>query len=1173
MRKGLILIGLLFLGMTASAYALVLPIDAPHNSSTNIICGDCHSLFTIGFFDDSVCLSCHINDTGGGYSKNSAPSVLTHSSDTTSTKYGIWTNNCIACHWISSALHGQQQTLNFGSLTYLVTGTITSITDNGDGTTTFGYSGLTVNMPGWGDFTKWGQKSGNERGLIMYPNITNNRVNFEVETADATTITVTGGINTAFPGTVAVSDTFALIYGQFIKIGVASPTDGIQRTVRFYQNTGLNSFANDESGTGTDPTPDGICQVCHSQTAHWRNDGTLAAQGIHSGANGANCMVCHPHAAGFSPAGACNTCHGFPPINNTLGGPDGLADNDGGTGSTSPGAHERHATPTGLNFPCETCHTGGMPVTPIFDKIIEIGFDALGVYKTGKYDGRTSLANSFSYGSGDPGTTITQNGTQSCTNVYCHSVVQPDGGGALTLDTSDYKNPVWTGSVQCGECHLGDSIQGNLSLMNSGSHNEINHGFVTDPHGNEGSYSQTPNTPGGGYGSCSDVYCHSIVQTDGGGPLTAGTSDYKSFTWGNINSAFCGSCHAINISTGSHYPHLSIPSFDCATCHTGAGAGTNLHASRNIDINIDPSFGASAVYSQDPNPPGGGYGSCLTTLCHGGSSPQWGTDFTGIDQCTKCHGTPTASPAPDYAKAPPIDTNGDNSNTDPQVGAHQEHLRSLNGFTAGIACNECHVVPANVDDPGHFDTLSPAELNFGALASSNGATPSYDSLSGQCSGTYCHGNAMPRGTTEGNNMTPTWNDPGYLNGDSNHDCAQCHGYPPLAIPAHAGRGPGDCIICHDHVNAAGTGFTDPSLHVNGVLDGGGDNCSDCHSNANLSARHTVHTDPDTFLAGKTLSGGDWGNPATGWYDYSNTGGTPFMGCGYCHPNNEAVFHINGAKNLNFDPNEPGLTPGTLKGKNGDPQVFTQNTGVSVTCSSVYCHSTGYNDGTGYGYQTSPDWHGGSFAGDKCSNCHGNSPNTDGKLGSLSHYNPDAMGMGVPGGHFVGIHYDNVFTGANGLIQDANGNNNSHGDALTSQTINCQICHNTTVTSSANDQNTVCSTCHGVGSIPLMGDMVLEATSTTHVNGQPDIVFETIIMKSKAQIRDDITTVVELNNNWTRIDAYKQPGSHDESTDTLTNAAVYNAGSKTCVSVACHNGNLVQWGSTEVDCNSCHTALP
>jgi hypothetical protein len=59
---------------------------------------------------------------------------------------------------------------------------------------------------------------------------------------------------------------------------------------------GPTFMANDESGDGTDETPNGICQVCHTQTTHWRNDGLYANH-----FSGWKCTICHPHEEGFRP--------------------------------------------------------------------------------------------------------------------------------------------------------------------------------------------------------------------------------------------------------------------------------------------------------------------------------------------------------------------------------------------------------------------------------------------------------------------------------------------------------------------------------------------------------------------------------------------------------------------------------------------------------------------------------------------------------------------------------------------------------------------------------------------------------------------------------------------------------------------------------------------------------
>ena len=940
MKKILILIGILVMGMAATVYGATM--DAPHNVTNNIVCADCHDFGNPPA--EAACLSCHINDTGGGYSKTNAPKVLTHSSANTSSTYGTWTFECRNCHKPQDVYIGQR--ISFPGLIYIVKGTLTSITENTvAGTSTFGYSGIVVTNPLWNDFTKWGAKSGNERGLILIPDITKAGTSFEVISATASTVTVKGLVSSFAAGSVTTGKTFALIYGQNINRSGAQLFDQTGPT-----SFGHNDFAGgDKDGDSTldDSSPNGICQVCHTLTQHWRSNGTKAAIGVHAGQNGVYCMQCHPHEEGFKAAG-CDTCHGFPPIVGNppgpLGGPNGLVSTPAPTGSTIAGAHNTHFNTLGID--CAECHFNSKGGGPTHNdgtiQAITMGFSIFGgAIQGGSYDGQTAADYNTTVTS--PVTTVSNTGTRECSNIYCHSTGQAAGGAPLTLGSTDYKKTLWSGAVQCGECHLADGVQGNASLMISGSHgphvdaflwkdcsychngfgsgspqhvnNEINMAFSADPYGNTPSFSQNPNTPGNGYGTCSTVYCHSIVQRDGGTALVQGTADYKDVTWGAAGSAACGTCHLdSNMATGSHTAHLAIvPALGCSACHKDAGALTNKHADFNIDVKFDPAYGATASYSQNPNPPGNNYGTCSTTLCHGTLSPAWGTNFAGIDQCTKCHGTPTASPAPEYAKAPPIDLAGDSLNTDQQVGAHQAHLNALSPISSKVTCSQCHIVPATANAAGHFDTTLPAEITFGVLASKNTA-PIYNFGTGPSSRTYCHGNAMPRGTTEGLNKTPTWNDANYLTGNAGTDCKQCHGYPPLAIPAHIGNeSPATCTICHEHVNALGNGFDDPSLHINGVLDGGGDNCTDCHNNANLSAGHLKHTDPNTVLAGKALSAGDYGH-VSWWYQYSNTGGVPQAACGYCHPNTQST-HMNGTKILNFDPAEAGLPAGTLKGKN------------------------------------------------------------------------------------------------------------------------------------------------------------------------------------------------------------------------------------------------------------------
>ncbi len=51
-------------------------------------------------------------------------------------------------------------------------------------------------------------------------------------------------------------------------------------------------------------------------------------------------------------------------------------------------------------------------------------------------------------------------------------------------------------------------------------------------------------------------------------------------------------------------------------------------------------------------------------------------------------------------------------------------------------------------------------------------------------------------------------------------CGSCHGLPPPVGTWHSGLHGGiynACDLCHPGTKADGTGFTDPSNHVNGVV--------------------------------------------------------------------------------------------------------------------------------------------------------------------------------------------------------------------------------------------------------------------------------------------------------------------------------------------------------------------
>jgi predicted CxxxxCH...CXXCH cytochrome family protein len=216
--------------------------------------------------------------------------------------------------------------------------------------------------------------------------------------------------------------------------------------------------------------------------------------------------------------------------------------------------------------------------------------------------------------------------------------------------------------------------------------------------------------------------------------------------------ANCGSCHALPPPA----PHTQWNA--CVECHTSFPAG---HVDGAIDV----------------------------------------ADLDAL-ACDSCHGNSALNDNP----APPPDLAGSISTTNRGVGAHQTHMGG--GKSAPVACAECHAVPGLATDAGHLDTGPPADVAFGTLASTGGATPAWDGAG--CTGVYCHTSG---GDAGGTIAAPDWTT---VDGSQN-DCGTCHDTPP---PSHAGYpSPASCENCHaTAVGGAPPVIVQPALHINGLLD-------------------------------------------------------------------------------------------------------------------------------------------------------------------------------------------------------------------------------------------------------------------------------------------------------------------------------------------------------------------
>jgi len=241
--------------------------------------------------------------------------------------------------------------------------------------------------------------------------------------------------------------------------------------------------------------------------------------------------------------------------------------------------------------------------------------------------------------------------------------------------------------------------------------------------------------------TCTASYCHGSAAWGGSNPAPI---------WNQANQAECGSCHGIPPAA----PHPQNAT-NCEYCHRDtAGPGlTFKDKNRHVDGKLD---------------------------------------FATNADCTTCHGNP---PAPSLS--------GATQTSDIGVGAHKAHLEG-GVFSRKVACNECHVVPADMFAPGHLDTGMPADLTFSGVAVTENLPPLWDHATATCTNSYCHGGGLKGGT----NPNPVWTQAAQA------ACGSCHGLPPpLPHPNIA-----DCSMCHGTVVNAQMQIVDREKHINGKVD-------------------------------------------------------------------------------------------------------------------------------------------------------------------------------------------------------------------------------------------------------------------------------------------------------------------------------------------------------------------
>ena len=977
----------------------------------------------------------------------------------------------------------------------------------------------------------------------------------------------------------------------------------------FYPNGGINSVTANTHPTHVVKT--GLaasCQNCHGATM---NGTVLNASGKHtdktidvlqgnsktftySNDSSKTCSTVSCHSNGFfTPAAAqwgdtldCVGCHTSSAL-------------------SALGKHTKHLSPTIASaFNCGNCHADTATNSTTLKAGTTVHMDAA---PNVKFDAN-NVNGTFAGGN--------------CSNLYCHSY------GTTTAGPFKVKTvPSWSGAaVNCYSCHGSDSTTGLYNNMSTGRHKKhmvgqysygcavchaatvSNNTTISDvtKHVNvqidvtfsgvaktgnaAATYALNGHAPGATgtvNDSCSNVYCHSNAQTGG----QAGTTHYfrnltgsKRFNQTTTVSLGCNGCHSTGSTTtgkwtlsGAHLAHLSLtvnPQIGkvlaCNDCH--ANGGTNLNKANHANglINYSSALGGSIARNNLKL----STGRCNTVYCHSNgqgvfnsmSTNNW---FSGVNLgCNGCHA--------DAAGATSLS------------GKHNAHI---NGGTTGgsFGCVDCHAsTVSNNTTVNALGNHVNAMKNFsGAKAYKTG----FVAGAGTCA-TYCHtdgkGNAV---------APPLWTATG---GSSTLDCNGCHAQAGL-IPDHAihlARTDIGCANCHSATTTNGTSITG-TVHIDGTVElqafgnypvspakavsfdyAGAGTCNNisCHSPASvgpyvnsakfgvkpncagchptLSGKHSVHMGALDLTNSAVL----YNMTANRTPAQNDTVKTHGFGCANCHPMN-AANHLNGSIDVDM----------SAKGQNGLSHLRFLNSTTATNlpsyvggkCNNIYCHSNASRVASENVYKQSPTWVGGTFTGDRCAGCHDNQPAT-----------------GAHAAHAVGNHTDNIYNGKSGKVATSNRANTAHGNPNNSTTIGCYICHNATVTSKANDNNTKCAVCHFSGNTvgALLKGAASIANLQNHVNGSREIQFLPIQVKSKAQIRPE--SFKFYSGVWQRS-SYKNMStlSYDVAKNALDTATMWHPSTpmaSNCTNIACHNGKTVSWNLANWNdpnkCMDCHNQL-
>ncbi len=761
---------------------------------------------------------------------------------------------------------------------------------------------------------------------------------------------------------------------------------------------------------------------------------------------------------------------------------------------------------------------------------------------------------------------------------------QRPGGADNTMATGAHGRHVGATQMTCSRCHDVTGYSATTWPNTNAAHKNgfLNWSFAGAPNppgypavpGNAysvatGSAAPTDdNTTAGhrAWGTCSNIYCHSIVQTATGGPLTGSGGEYKTASWDNATTGQCGACHNDDLNTsggtgvpmasGSHAQHLAAAyGMTCDACHTGNGTGHATHADGIIEVPMGDNAwrvftltAATTIFDRAAAPgvdnanktPGAAVGRCSSIPCHtdGRAVPGaprvspavWGDTQAAAANCTYCHGGNAATGA---------------------AMATDSHPKHVTG--AKLACGKCHaatVSPAADNVITAYDNHLNGVRNVAFPADVGGT---YDNNLKTCTATYCHGTGA----------SPAW------------------GSGPIA----------GCSVCHQS-QGAGTGvasFTGPHrAHVDNTADHRYRfACEQCHAwNATVHPIGSHAGGDDNLASARTVDAKFTDNAMASWaydnatwlYKTFNLWASPY---GAAAPS-------------------PGYAD--LVAAAGTDTTNTRITWSAGTCSNVYCHSnanpavwTLVAPGSGGNAYRTPSWDNATSV--TCTSCH---------LG------PDTTtNMGVAGGMSYGhrahlatdtyryscdeCHADVVPNDCTTRILDPGGFafhlNGNKQNITGSTTLKLSTINNSGMVYNPATKTCTNNYCHSDGtrktppfaprtpSFNFSWDNTIGPTcgsGTCHVSPNS---FASSSPYSLGHGRHPYTcsgchtdTVSGGGSSGLHADGRGSvtiPTTYDN--DAITNNN-YDYATQTCSAIWCHGGRPVAWTDNNLSCDACHTTI-